>query len=325
MAHRSFWLYSLVFGWALSGLTQSPLAVDSQTLGQHRVRSVPPVYPAIAKAAQVQGTVVLQVTIGVHGNVRSEKIISGPPMLQQEAIDCVKQWTYRPFKKGGVAVEATGQVSLIFTLGEPVTGSAPPTPPPPRSKTVIVKLDPTISPPPDPNDKVYPQFSEAWEKCTRGVLAHNHDQATADMCRAAADLAAQFPPDRRFIEKRTADVYAATALGNAQEFRIALVYADRAVDVVKLGHDDNSGSNAAYSIRGNVEAFLGDFDKADRDLTAAEDFERKAIASVGADSQWLLGNYRGVLARDLKTHAAILSQLNRPADAQAKLDEAARL
>ena len=325
MAGSSFWLYALLLGWAFPALAQNPIAVHSQTLGQHRVRSVPLVYPAIAKAAQIQGTVVLQLTIDRNGNVETEKVVSGPPMLQQAALDCVKQWIYRPFEKDGAAIEATGEVSLVFTLGQPAMGSGPPTPPPPGSETVVVKLDPSIPPPPDPNDKVYPQFFEVWEKCTHGVLAHTRDEATTDSCRAAADLAAQFPSDQRFIEKRSSDVYAATALASEQEFRIALVYANRAVDVVKLGHDDNSGSNAAYSTRGNIEAFLGDFDDADRDLTIAENFERKAIAGATTDSPGLAGSYRGILARDLKTHAAILNQLNRPEDAQAKLDEASRL
>ena len=63
-----------------------------------------------------------------------------------------------------------------------------------------------------------------------------------------------------------------------KDFAAALLYGGKAVDIVKLGHDDNSGSNAAYGVRGMVEGNSGDLAAADQDLTVAEDFERKGIA-----------------------------------------------
>lgn len=303
---------------------QEPTPEDSQALGQHRVHTVPLIYPAIAKAAQVQGTVVVQLQIDTHGRVVATKVISGPPMLQQAAVDCVKQWTYRPFEKDGVPVSALGQVSLVFSLGTPIEGQGPPTPPPPNSKSVMVTVDSSIPSPPDPNDAIAEPFFKAWQVCTHGVLAHNRDAATASVCKQSADLAAQFHPNQRFIERRSADVYAATALANIGNYQEALSYADKAVEVVKEGHDDNSGSNAAYSTRGTLEAILGDFPAADHDLTTSEDFERKAINTAEKDSSGIVQNYRSVLARDLRTHAAVLMKLNRPTDAKAKLVEAAQ-
>lgn len=303
---------------------QEPITVDPQTFGQHRVHTVPLVYPAIANAAQVQGTVVVRLTIDTRGNVVGTKVISGPPMLQQAAVDCVKQWTWRPFEQDGVAVPALGQVSLVFSLGTPAEGQGQPTAPPPNSKSVTVTIDSSIPTPPDPNDPIAEPFFRSWQDCTRGVLAHNRDAATASVCKQAADLAAQFHPNQRFIERRSADVYAATALADAGNYQEALAYANKAVDVVKEGHDDNSGINAAYSTRGTLEAILGDFTAADHDLTTSEDFERKAIDSAEKNSSGIAQNYRIVLIRDLRTHSAVLMKLNRPAEAQAKLDEAAR-
>jgi len=307
-----------------SALSQEPITVDPQTLQQHRSHAVPLVYPAIAKAAQVQGTVVVLATIDTTGAVASIKVLSGPPMLQQAAVECVKQWDYRPFEKDGVRVPASGRVSLIFSLGTPIMGGGNQAPPP-NSKGLAVTVDSSIPPPPDPDDPIAEPFFKAWQDCVQGVMSHNHDAATALVCKRSADLAAQFRPDQRFVERRSADVYAATALANSGNYGEALSYANKAVEVVKEGHDDNSGCTAAYSTRGTLEAILGDLPAADADLTTAEDFEKKAIEWTEKDSPGIAQSYRGVLARDLRTHAAVLTRLNRPTEAQAKLDEAATL
>jgi hypothetical protein len=52
---------------------------------------VAPIYPPIARAARVQGTVVLQAVIDKDGHVSDLQVISGPPLLLQVAMDAVKQ------------------------------------------------------------------------------------------------------------------------------------------------------------------------------------------------------------------------------------------
>ena len=71
----------------------------------------------IARQARIQGTVVLQATIGKGGEIENLRVVSGPPMLQQAALDAVRSWRYRPFYLNGepVAVETT--VNVIFSLG----------------------------------------------------------------------------------------------------------------------------------------------------------------------------------------------------------------
>ena len=76
-----------------------------------------PQYPAIAKAARIQGTVVLQATISKNGTIENLHVISGPPMLQQAAMEAVKTWRYRPYLLNGEPVEVETQVNVIFTLG----------------------------------------------------------------------------------------------------------------------------------------------------------------------------------------------------------------
>ena len=76
-----------------------------------------PTYPPIAKAARVQGTVVLQATISKAGTIEDLRVISGPAMLQQAAMDAVREWRYRPYLLNNEPVEVDTTVNVIFTLG----------------------------------------------------------------------------------------------------------------------------------------------------------------------------------------------------------------
>lgn len=83
------------------------------------LKKVHPVYPPIAKAAHVEGTVVLDVLVGKDGSVESVTAVGGPPLLQQSAIEAVKQWKYPPSMVNGEAVEfkVEPKVKILFTLG----------------------------------------------------------------------------------------------------------------------------------------------------------------------------------------------------------------
>jgi periplasmic protein TonB len=80
------------------------------------VKKTTPVYPAIAKAARISGTVVLQATISKKGTIVDLRVVSGPPILQQAAIDAVKKWQYRPYLVNGepAEVETTVAIDLNF-------------------------------------------------------------------------------------------------------------------------------------------------------------------------------------------------------------------
>ena len=76
-----------------------------------------PLYPPIAKAARVSGTVVLQATISKSGTIENLRVISGPAMLQSAALDAVRSWRYRPYLLNGDPVEVETTVNVVFTLG----------------------------------------------------------------------------------------------------------------------------------------------------------------------------------------------------------------
>lgn len=58
------------------------------------VKTVPPVYPAIAVKMRVEGTVKLDATIDPDGSVSDIKIVSGHQLLVPAAVEAVKKWKY---------------------------------------------------------------------------------------------------------------------------------------------------------------------------------------------------------------------------------------
>jgi protein TonB len=93
-----------------------PVRLPSALAAGLLIRKVIPQYPALAKAARTEGTVVLSATIAKDGTIANLRVMSGPAMLQGAALDAVSQWRYRPYLLNGepVAVETT--VNVVFTL-----------------------------------------------------------------------------------------------------------------------------------------------------------------------------------------------------------------
>lgn len=92
--------------------------VSSTVVAGLLVQKTVPTYPPIAKAAGVQGTVVLEATISRAGTIANLHVSSGPAMLQQAALDAVKTWHYRPYLLDGEPVEVETSVNVVFTLGK---------------------------------------------------------------------------------------------------------------------------------------------------------------------------------------------------------------
>jgi TonB family protein len=80
-----------------------------------KIKDVPPVYPPLAKSAHVSGDVTIEATIGVDGKVVDAKVINSVPMLDQAALDAVRQWEYLPSMLNGKPVPVLVTVTLKFT------------------------------------------------------------------------------------------------------------------------------------------------------------------------------------------------------------------
>jgi protein TonB len=95
---------------------QQPVRVGGQIKEPKKLKSVPPVYPPLATQARVQGVVILECTISPQGKVTDVKVLRGIPLLDQSAIDAVKQWVYTPTLLNGVPVPVIMTVTVNFKL-----------------------------------------------------------------------------------------------------------------------------------------------------------------------------------------------------------------
>ncbi len=96
-------------------LTAQKLSTPPSAIQGLLVEQVSPIYPEQARAAHIQGTVVLQAVIGKDGSVQNVHVVSGHPMLVPAAMDAVKRWRYKPFYLNGQPSEAEVQINVNFT------------------------------------------------------------------------------------------------------------------------------------------------------------------------------------------------------------------
>ena len=82
----------------------------------NKLKDVRPVYPPIAQSARVSGVVIIEATIGADGRVKDAKVLRSIPLLDQAALDAVKQWQFTPTLLNGVPVPVIMTVTVNFTL-----------------------------------------------------------------------------------------------------------------------------------------------------------------------------------------------------------------
>ena len=81
------------------------------------INKVTPVYPPIARQAHISGSVILQAIISKQGTIEGLKVVSGHPMLVNNAVEAVKQWRYKPYILNGEPVEVETTVTVNFNMG----------------------------------------------------------------------------------------------------------------------------------------------------------------------------------------------------------------
>jgi TonB family protein len=93
---------------------RAPLRIGGNIRPPTKVKDVTPVYPTIAKSANVLGEVVIEATIGTDGKVSDAKVVRSIPLLDRAALDAVRQWEYMPTLLNGVPVPVTTMVRVNF-------------------------------------------------------------------------------------------------------------------------------------------------------------------------------------------------------------------
>jgi protein TonB len=93
-----------------------PLPVGGDVKPAKLLSSVPPVYSSLARSQHVTGDVKIDALIDANGHVTSTKVISGPTLLHQAAVDALRKWKYQPATLDGEPVPMHLTVTLQFRL-----------------------------------------------------------------------------------------------------------------------------------------------------------------------------------------------------------------
>ena len=99
-----------------NGNVPHKLRVSSGVAEGLKLHDVQPIYPLKARAARIQGEVLLQATIGKDGLIHDLKVISGDPVLAEAAKGAVEQWRYRPYILKGNPVEVETTIKVVFHM-----------------------------------------------------------------------------------------------------------------------------------------------------------------------------------------------------------------
>jgi len=105
----------------LTGLSTShrneptaPVPIGGDVKPAKLIKSVQPVYPAMAKSQHVSGNVQIDALIDADGNVSAMKVLSGPTLLRDAALQSLKQWKYQPAELDGKPTTMHLTVTLQF-------------------------------------------------------------------------------------------------------------------------------------------------------------------------------------------------------------------
>ena len=81
------------------------------------IAPIRPIYPPIAKAAHVEGKVIVEAVISSTGTIESLHVLSGPPMLQRAAIDAIQAARYQPYRLNGTPTAVQTTITVNFRIG----------------------------------------------------------------------------------------------------------------------------------------------------------------------------------------------------------------
>ena len=93
-----------------------PIRIAQLPVAPRKIADARPVYPDIARTARVEGTVVMEAVLDPAGTVTQIRVIRSIPLLDQAAIDAVRQWRYSPSVYNGRPVSVLMTITIRFTL-----------------------------------------------------------------------------------------------------------------------------------------------------------------------------------------------------------------
>jgi protein TonB len=94
-----------------------PLRVSNGVSAGMLMAPIRPIYPAIARAAKVDGTVIVEAVISKSGLIESLHVVSGPEMLRVSAMDAIRAARYQPYRLNGEPTEVLTTITVNFRIG----------------------------------------------------------------------------------------------------------------------------------------------------------------------------------------------------------------
>jgi periplasmic protein TonB len=95
-----------------------PVRVAQLPVTPRKIVDVRPVYPEIARAARREGTVIMEAVLDPTGAVTQLRVVRSVPLLDDAALDAVRQWKYTPSVYGGHPVSVLMTITIRFTLSQ---------------------------------------------------------------------------------------------------------------------------------------------------------------------------------------------------------------
>jgi protein TonB len=112
-----------VVGGIVGGLPEAspppvqPLRVGDMVKEPRKLKDVHPVYPPLALSSRLEGVVILECVVDTRGRVQEARVLRGVPLLDQAALDAVRQWVYSITLVDAVPVPVIMTVTVSFRLG----------------------------------------------------------------------------------------------------------------------------------------------------------------------------------------------------------------
>jgi len=258
----------------------APVEVSSASANEHILKKIDPEYPPLAKAARIQGKVLLKATISKEGDVTSVSVVSGHPMLAPSAIEAVKKWQYKPFLVDGQPVTVKAEIEVPFSLG---------------ISEADYKKEQEAS-----ND-----YFKQEDRCRALIKAQQFTEAEA-ACKTAVDLAEKLPGSRQ-MERLSAYRNTGVALFYQRKFSDALGLYQHELSIAQatLKPDEAELGYAYHDVALGLHG-TGDLQQARSYYERAETTLEQAREHI--DSAFLKNQYSGSIKSVLLDYAVLLRQ-----------------
>lgn len=94
----------------------APVRVGGEISAPRLIRRVDPEYPVLAVTAQIEGIVILEATVDRTGAVTDTRVLRSHSVLDQAAVEAVRQWRYEPLRLNGQETPFVLTVTVSFSL-----------------------------------------------------------------------------------------------------------------------------------------------------------------------------------------------------------------